>query len=250
MTRVLIVDDSITIRKTVASRLCAAGMEVVGEAADGLEGVALTHRFQPEVVLMDVVMPRLDGLAATRRIMAEIPTPIVILSGHANQEEVFKTYDALVAGALEVCAKPVEGGAEGRKAWESIISTVRAAARAPVMRLRQSASTVDAIPSGRPERTAPDAAGHVWRVVVIGASTGGPAAVREILCNMPQNFPLPIMVAIHCSNTLPTSIAAWLATQCSLNVLDARDGESLPANPGTVIVGVESPGMGFGRVYG
>ncbi len=137
MIRVLVVDDSPVVRRAVGERLRAAGLDVVGEASDGHEAVALTHRLRPDVVLMDVVMPGVDGLAATRQIMAECPTPVVILTAYADQQEVFKTYDALAVGALEICAKPVNmENPEGQAKWDRILLTIGAAAQVPVMRLR------------------------------------------------------------------------------------------------------------------
>ena len=235
MIRVLVVDDSLTVRKSVAERLRAAGLQVIGEAADGREAVTLTHQSRPDVVLMDVVMPRVDGLAATRQIMAEIPTPIVILSGHANQQEVFKTYDALAAGALEVCAKPATGSPQGQAEWDRILLTIGAAAQVAVTRRRPRATTPNVRSSARAGRPATSTAGPRRKIVVIGASTGGPAAVKEILGNLPPDFPLPILVAVHCNSRLSSSVAGWFDRECSLNVSDARDGELLPQVPGVAL---------------
>ena len=235
MIRALVVDDSLTVRKTVADRLRAAGIEVVGEAADGSEAVALTHRLRPGVVLMDVVMPHVDGLAATRRIMTEIPTPVVILTAFSDQQEVFKTYDALAAGALDVCTKP-EGDAQDREAWEDIVRTVRAATQITVRRLRRSTKYPPERPRLGAELPVTVVSARQRKIVVIGASTGGPAAVHELLQSLPPDFPLPILVALHCSNRLSASVGGWFARQCALNVYDARDAEPLPGRPGTVIV--------------
>ena len=235
MIRVLVVDDSLTVRKTVAERLRAAGLQVIGEAADGRTGVSLTHQLRPDVVLMDVVMPGVDGLAATRQIMDQIPTPVVILSGHANQQEVFKTYDALAAGALEVCAKPATGSPQGQAEWDRVLLTIRAAAQVAVMRLRPRATTPSVGLSAPAALPAASAAGHMRKIVVIGASTGGPAAVKEILGNLPRDYPLPIVVAIHCNSRLSSSVAGWFDRECSLHVSDALDGEPLPVGPGEVL---------------
>ncbi|MHC4697515.1 MAG: chemotaxis protein CheB [Planctomycetota bacterium] len=235
MIRVLVVDDSLTVRKTITDRLRTAGIEVVGEAADGSEAAALTHRLRPDVVLMDVVMPRVDGLAATRRIMTEIPTPVVILTAFADQQEVFKTYDALAAGALDVCAKP-EGDARDRETWEDIVRTVRAATQVAVRRHRRSTKSPEERPNFGAELPVTVVSERQRKIVVIGASTGGPAAVHEILQSLPPDFPLPILVALHCSTRLSASVASWFARRCAFNVYDARHEEPLPGLPGTVIV--------------
>ncbi len=235
MTRVLVVDDSLTVRKIVADRLHAAGLEVIGEAADGREAVRLTHQLRPDVVLMDFVMPEVDGLAATRQIMNEIPTPVVILSGYANQQEVFKTYDALAAGALEVCAKPTTASAQSEAEWNNVLLTISAAAQVQVTRLRQNPTVPKVDSRALAGRSAIGAAGRRKRIVVIGASTGGPAAVKGVLCGLSQEFPLPILVAIHCSSRLSSSVAGWFDRVCPLNVSDATDGEPLPEGPGVVV---------------
>jgi len=233
MIRVLVVDDSLTVRMEVSKRLRTAGHEVVGNASDGREAVALTRQLRPDVVLMDVVMPGVDGLAATRHIMAECPTPVVVLTAHAEGQEVFKTLDALAVGALEVCAKPT--GEESQEDWDRILVTIGAAAQVPVMRLRPRAVPPNAASTRTSSFSPPRTPVVNRRVVVMGASTGGPAAVKQLLSSLPSNFPLPILTAIHCSHRVLSSIGNWVDRQCSLDVRDARDGQLLPDKPGTVI---------------
>lgn len=236
MSRVLIVDDSITVRKAVAERLQACGIEVVGEASCGNEALALTHRLRPDVILMDVVMPGIDGLAATRLIMEEVPTPIVILSAYSDSDEVFKTYDALTAGALEVCVKPMTSHPSGEEAWRDIVRTVQAASDVKTFKLRPDYNLRQDCPRESAEGCIIEANGQASKIVVIGASTGGPAAVRWILYNLPPDYPLPILIAIHCSGKLPISIAGWFARQSQLDVRDARDGEQVQDLSSTAIV--------------
>ncbi|MCP4592023.1 MAG: chemotaxis-specific protein-glutamate methyltransferase CheB [bacterium] len=236
MIRVLIADDSVTVRKAVADHLRSAGMDVVGEAADGREAVTETRRLRPDVVLMDVVMPHLDGLSATRRIMVQTPTPIVILSAHASQQQIFRTYDALAAGALDVCAKPSTGSSGGREEWEAIARTVQAASQVLVARLMPSRILSKEGPRQTPALSANATSGCDTRIVVMGASTGGPSAIYKVLKGLPQDFPLPIVLALHCSGRLAGSLAGWLNGRCALNVVEATDGDRLPRTPGTVIV--------------
>ncbi|NOX54188.1 MAG: chemotaxis-specific protein-glutamate methyltransferase CheB [Planctomycetes bacterium] len=223
MTRVLIVDDSLCTRHVVADRLRASGLEVAGEAADGAQAVSLTHRLRPDVVLMDVLMPKMDGLEATRRIMDEVPTPVVIFSAYKDKKEAFKTLDALAAGALEVCAKPGSDDEDNRDAWNTLVMTIRAASQVPVTRLSRGTKTKPcAISAPKSSVVRSKARGLGRRIVVIGASTGGPSAVREILSRLPADFPAPVFVAVHCGMKLSSTLAEWLDRSCALPVQQAR----------------------------
>jgi two-component system chemotaxis response regulator CheB len=171
----------------------------------------------------------MSGLAATEFIMAYCPTPILIVSASTNRGELFKTYEALAAGALDVLEKPL--GNEPDDAWErKLVSTVKLIARVKVIthpRARLS-------PMGRPAAgsaslgTLPQTDGRV-RVIAIGASTGGPAALLEIFRGLPLGFPLPILLVIHIGQLFAATFAEWLDGQCPLRVSYARDGEPVPA---------------------
>jgi two-component system chemotaxis response regulator CheB len=235
MTQVLIVDDSLTVRETVAARLEEAGFEVVGMARDGREGIAMTQLLRPDVVIMDVVMPQVDGLEATRRIMCDFPTPVVILSSYADAHDGFKTCDALGAGALEVCDKPTPASGEEETQWKDILVTVAAAAEVTTTRLRrvitgsrEAAAVQEEAPEER-RRTTREA-------IVLGASTGGPAAIRAILRALPESFPLPIIVAMHCNRRLSLSMAGWLDRECPLNSREIIDGTPVPTEGGIHLV--------------
>ncbi len=179
--RVLVAEDSLTIRKYLCEVLAsAADIEVVGEAENGKRAIELCTELRPDIVTMDMMMPVMTGLAATEFIMAYCPTPILIVSSSTNRGELFKTYDSLAAGAVDVLDKP--SGDEPDTTWEKkFIATVRLVSRIriitdPPARLagfdRKHLETVfhpPVINNGK----------RMCRVVGIGASTGGRARSQK-----------------------------------------------------------------------
>lgn len=228
--RILVVEDSLTVRKHVVEVLSAdPELEVVAEAGDGRNGIELCQSLRPDVVTLDMMLPVMSGLAATEYIMAYCPTPILIVSASTNRGELFKTYEALAAGALEVLDKPSGGAADA--SWErSLISTVKIISRIKVIthprgRLRRmnvqstQATGASSNPSLLP--------GPV-RVIAIGVSTGGPAALVAILRALPANFPIPILLVIHLGPLFAPAFGEWLDGQSPIRVSYARDGDPLP----------------------
>ena len=191
--RVLVVEDSITIRKRLMEVLAAApGFEVVGEAADGRQAIERCQALRPDVITMDMMLPVMTGLAATEYIMAYFPTPILIVSASMNRGDVFKTYDALAAGAVDVLDK--SGSDEPEGAWEArLVGAVKMVARIKVITHPRARLRLER-PPGLPCAPAPSAAP---RVVAIGASTGGPAAIVSVLSALPAPFPAPILLVLH-----------------------------------------------------
>jgi two-component system chemotaxis response regulator CheB len=227
--RVLVVEDSVSVRKRLVEVLRSDdALEVVGEAADGKEAIALCQSLRPDIVTLDMVLPVMSGLAATEYIMAHFPTPILIVSASMNRGELFKTYEALAAGAVDVLEKPT--GEEVDDAWErKFLATVKLVSRIKVIthvraKLRASAM------SFAPGTTLPlsRAGSSASQVVAIGASTGGPAAIVEILRGLPPTFPLPILLVIHIGESFAAAFADWLDGLSPLRVACARDGEPLP----------------------
>ncbi|HEX8436620.1 chemotaxis-specific protein-glutamate methyltransferase CheB [Archangium sp.] len=227
--RVLIVDDSLTVRRRLAEAFAfEPTCEVVGEAMDGQQAFEQCQRLRPDVVTMDLVMPKVDGLRATELIMAHCPTPIVVLSAAENRTEGLRTLDALAAGAVDAVDKP--SGLLDAKWMETLVSRVRVAARVRVIthvRARLH-SDVRAPPRVAPLSVPP-------RLLVMGASTGGPAAVRHILRSLPADFPLPVLLVLHITEHFDTAMVEWLGTQSGLQVRNAVDGEPLPM-PGRLCV--------------
>ena len=237
--RVLVVEDSLTVRKRLVEVLdAAADMSVVGEAENGRQAIELCEKLRPDVITMDMVLPVMSGLAATEYIMAYCPTPILVVSASSNRRELFKTYEALSAGALAVFEKP--SGTTPAEQWQDrLVRRVRMVAGIAVVthprgRLARSAAARPA--PAADQRTAPSKATSATRrtsdqprVLAIGASTGGPRAVLTILQRLPANYPIPILLVIHIGSMLGSAMADWLDSQVPLQVAFATDAEPVPS---------------------
>jgi two-component system chemotaxis response regulator CheB len=187
---------------------------------------------------MDMMLPVMSGLAATEFIMAHLPTPILIVSSSTNRGELFKTYDALVAGAVDVLDKP--DGHEPDAAWERrLLAAAKLASRIRVIthpraRLGE---------FGQPRRRQPLAAPtrprtpQQYEVVAVGASTGGPGAIVEVLRALPRDFPLPVLLVLHIGEPFGVAFAEWLESQTRRRVAYARDGLPVNSAAGGVVMG-------------
>jgi two-component system chemotaxis response regulator CheB len=189
---------------------------VVGEAGDGERALELCKRLRPDVVTLDLMLPGLNGVEVTRRIMADCPTPIVIFSGMENRTMGLHLLDALSAGAVDAVEKPTRFISSGEWAVE-LLSRVKQAARIP-----NAATAAGPLASPEPPRPQPP------RVVAIGASTGGPAAMKDILGRLSPDFPLPILLVMHLSEKFEASMVEWLGKGSAIPVRHAVDGEPLP----------------------
>ncbi len=241
--RILVADDSVTVRKRIVDVLSAQpDFEVVAEVADGREAIEACQRLRPDAATLDMMMPVMTGLAATEYIMAYCPTPILVVSSSFNRGELFKTYDALAAGALDVLEKPL--GDETDIVWErQLTDTLRLIARIKVITHPRGrlAHLGNGGRSAQPSATAPAVAARAGcELVAIGASTGGPGAVVDILRELPADFPLPLLVVIHISRAFGAGFAEWLNGLSPFPVAFARDGESLP-RPGASRVMLAPP---------
>jgi two-component system chemotaxis response regulator CheB len=232
--RVLVVEDSLTVRKRLCEVLSAdPDIEVVGEALDGHEAVDLCTALKPDVVTMDMMLPRMNGLLATEHIMAHCPTPILVVSAF-DRNELFRTFDALAAGAVEVLEKPV-GEDGGDAAWaHRLVTTVKLVSRIRVItHLRAKLPSATQQPGALPPRSG---TGHcASRLLALGASTGGPAALVRILHDLPAPLPVPLLVVQHIGDD-GVVFADWLATQTAHPARYARHGEPLDETKGSVVL--------------
>jgi two-component system, chemotaxis family, protein-glutamate methylesterase/glutaminase len=232
-TRVLVVEDSLTVRRYLCGLLAAdPEIELAGEAADGKAAIELCRTLRPDIVTIDMMLPVMSGLAATEYIMAHCPTPILVVSSSFNRGEVFKTYDALAAGAVDVLEKPT--GSEPEGAWQrAFLAKVKLIARIPVithprLRLAGLRHSMPSPPPAMPKRQP--------AVIAIGASTGGPAAIVEVLRGMPAAIRQPILFVLHINEPFGHPFAEWLDGQTSLRVAYAADGDPVTAAGGRVVM--------------
>jgi len=232
MLRVLIVDDSKTSRSWFESLLQRDGtMEVVGLAVDGEEAVKMAMELDPDVVVMDVYMPKLDGFEATRRLMQIHPLPIVLCSAAWGPAEVEKTMKAMQAGAVTIVAKPHSmgfGGPAAMKEEVRFIQTVKSMAGVDVVRRFPGGTGPAAGPNVKITPLA-TAMGQRRDLVVIGSSTGGPPTLQAILARLPRDFSLPIVIVQHIADGFLPGFVSWLADKITLGVNIAGHGDTAEA---------------------
>jgi two-component system chemotaxis response regulator CheB len=231
--RVLVVDDSPLIRSILVDMLeSEPGFQVVGQAQDGQEAVLLAARLRPHVITMDIRMPRLNGLEATRQIMASTPTPIVVVASSIYESDLNIAFNAIGMGALTVVEKPRGlDPADYDAVRDQLVRTVRLMADVQVVTLW----------SGKDK--APDFSGLAMRpatrveLIAIAASTGGPGILRQILGALPATFGIPIIVVQHITPGFAQGFARWLDSVTPLTVALAQNGETLA--PGRVLIAPE-----------
>ncbi len=230
MIRVLVVEDTPVVREFLVHILSSdPAIRVVGTAGNGEEALEAVERNKPDLITMDIHMPKLNGLDATRRIMETHPTPIVIVSGSSNPKEVGWTFRALEAGALAAVPRPSGLGHPDHEATAAeLLQTVKLMSEVKVVRrwarLRRDATPVAAAPP--PEDKAPRAPGEA-SVVAMGASTGGPPALQKILSVLPPGFPAPVLVVQHISPGFIGGFAEWLQESCALPIHVPAQGEEI-----------------------
>lgn len=227
MIRILIVEDS-PVEQALLTRILNSDprIRVIGVAEDGEKAVADVERLRPDVVTMDIHMPRLNGFDATRRIMESTPVPIVIVSGSFTRQDADKTFRAMEAGALTVVRKPRGiGHPDHLNDTSELIRTVKMMSEVKVIRRWPSMRREEPPPSSA--RIIARTVAAQIRVVAIGASTGGPAALQVILAALPKDFAAPLLVVQHMSAGFTESFAAWLTFTTGFPARVARHNESM-----------------------
>jgi two-component system chemotaxis response regulator CheB len=243
--RILVAEDSATARTLLVSILSSdPGFEVVGEAADGAEAVRKAVKLAPDLITMDVHMPVIDGLDATKAIMREAPTPILVVTATTSRDDVELSMTAMQAGALMVVEKPADpSSANFPRQREELLRMARAMAAVKVVR-QWRRTGVPPLPIEHPRSRR-----MVARAIAIGTSTGGPAALRHILAELPHELPVPVLVVQHIARGFVAGLVHWLSASSSLTVQVATDGE--PLRPGVVYIAPDDRHLGVsadGRV--
>ena len=231
MITVLIVDDSPTARESLLHELSGAGLRVVGAVSDGDEAVEFVKRIRPDVVTMDIHMPRLNGIDATRRIMETVPVPIVIVSGNWDSREVEMTFRAMEAGALAIVRRPPGIGHPDHDATVSeLVQKIRLMSEVKVVR-RWALDRIKSPSLPKPERVRTELPQEKIDVVAIGASAGGPPVLRTILNEVPGGFPAPLLIVQHMAPGFLPGMLDWLRETSALRLQLPVDGEkALPGH--------------------
>lgn len=247
MIRVLVVEDSPVVREFLLHILGSdPEIQVVGTAETGEEALEAVERTRPDIITMDVHMPKMNGFDTTRRIMETHPTPIIIVSGTLDVAETASVFRAIEAGALAVLPRPSGfGHPEHEQSAADFVQTVKLMSEVKVVRRW---------PHLRPGKTLPAASlsAQIQRrtaqtesqLVAIGASTGGPPALRIILSGLPKDFPFPILIVQHIAAGFTQGFAEWLAQSSGLPVQLSVHGQEVV--PGQVYVAPDGVHMTVG----
>lgn len=236
MIRVLVAEDSATVRELLVEILEADGsIEVVGLASNGMEAVEMATGLRPDVITMDINMPLVDGFEATKEIMIEAPTRILIVSS-SSAGNIEMALNATRAGALMVLPTPTSPHSERfDEERAELVRAVRSMAGVKVVRRWRSGASTRPVPPSRRQ-------GARGRIVAIAASTGGPAALQRVLMDLPGEFPVPILVVQHIAHGFTEGLCTWLRGSCNLRVNLARHGQTL--QPHTVYLAPDDRHLG------
>jgi two-component system chemotaxis response regulator CheB len=240
--RAVVVDDSRFMRTLIRQLLEDDGITVVGEAGDGLAAVERVSEDRPDVVTMDIEMPKANGIEAVERIMSEAPTPVLMLSAHA-EEDADVTFEALDRGAVDFVTKP--GGevtSEMSQVRRELVEKVQAAAAVDLSATRsgperRGSRTRHDTGRGDRDRTAASRSYPDVATLVVGASTGGPNVVEDLLASLPREANLRILVVQHMPEGFTERFAKRLDRQSAYAISEATDGDRIGPGEGRVAPG-------------
>jgi two-component system chemotaxis response regulator CheB len=224
LTRVLVVDDSPLMCKILTNIVnCDPQMIVAAVANDGKEAVDLVPRLKPDIITMDMDMPVMDGLEATKQIMASNPTPILIVASTVFKAGMEKVFKAISYGALDVIDKKELELVGQKKSGEALIAKIKFLTGVRVVerhlgKLRKERSVVDLKASTKEVSD---------RIVAVVASTGGPQALLEVLKRLPEDFPCGIVIVQHITSGFLSGLVDWLAKECKIKVKIGEDSEEI-----------------------
>jgi two-component system chemotaxis response regulator CheB len=247
MIRVLVVEDSATVREFLLCILRSdTEIEVVGTAETGEEAIEAVERTRPDVITMDVHMPKMNGFDATRQIMETHPTPIVIVSGTTDVTDTTKAFRAIEVGALALLQRPNGmGHPEHERTAADLVRTVKLMSEVKVVRRWPRVRPGESLAVGASaSETALRASQPQIRLVAMGASTGGPPVLQTILSGLPPDFHVPVLVVQHIAAGFTQGFVEWLAQSSSLPVQVPQHGETVL--PGRVYVAPEGFHMAVG----
>jgi two-component system chemotaxis response regulator CheB len=232
--RVLVVDDSALMRKLIPAILARDPLiEVVGTAMDGAFALKKIEELKPDVVTLDLEMPRMDGMETLRLIMRRAPLPVILFSTH-SKEGAYATLKALALGAVDFIAKPADASAGHLETIaDALIDKIKVAKRVVGRRLPPAIVADDA---QRPKKGARSAL-PPSRVIAIGISTGGPNALQFVLSQIPADFPSSILIVQHMPEGFTEMFARRLDECCALDVQEARSGDLLLAGRALICPG-------------
>jgi two-component system chemotaxis response regulator CheB len=224
--KVLVADDSQVTRMLLVQLLGSdPGIQVIGVVNDGQAALDFLDAggTRPDVVLMDIHMPRMDGFEATRRIMETRPVPVVICTATADPRELAVTFRAMEAGAVACVAKPVGLGPDYQPLLQNLLQTVRLMSEVKVVRRWNRSRALPAVPHPNGATNSPVAALNI-RLIGIGASTGGPPVLQTILSGLPSDFPVPLLIVQHIAPGFLPGMVDWLSQTTGMRVHIAAHG--------------------------
>ncbi len=222
--RVLVVDDSAYNRRSISEMLSGCpGVRVVGKAADGEEALRLVGVMEPDVVTLDLEMPRMDGFTFLRILMTKRPMPVIVVSSYSQKENVFK---ALELGALDFVAKPDTMTTDVASVREELLAKIRLARHLRVLQ-KAAPRIVPSVQLAKRPRARPGV--QPSRLVAIGSSTGGPSALMEVLSAIPKDSRIAVLVAQHMPDKFTRTFAERLDRRCQVRVTEAQHDDMVTA---------------------